>query len=249
MPDIDGLETAALIRQYSRSAQTPIIFITAYADEIQTARGYSLGAVDYILSPVVPEVLRTKVSVFVSLYLMQRQVQRQADARAAMMAADAARRVAEESDRRSAFLAHASQVLKRVAGDRRGDARQLVELLVPAVGAVCRRAALDRGLLAVQGGGRCASAIGRSADRFEDRWGARRCCWSLRSAAPSKQRSFVALAPRVAGRLDAGSLGLAGSAASLPPIRWRGRDALDASATRVLGALLVASSGMMPASG
>src|SRR5205823_12503986 len=41
MPDIDGFETAALIRKYKRSAHTPIIFITAYADEIQTAKGYS----------------------------------------------------------------------------------------------------------------------------------------------------------------------------------------------------------------
>src|SRR3954464_182009 len=63
MPDIDGLETAALIRKYKRSAHTPIIFITAYADEMQTAQGYSLGAVDYILSPIIPEVLRTKVKV------------------------------------------------------------------------------------------------------------------------------------------------------------------------------------------
>ena len=46
MPDIDGLETASLIRQYKKSAHTPIIFITAYADEMQTAQGYSLGAVD-----------------------------------------------------------------------------------------------------------------------------------------------------------------------------------------------------------
>ena len=60
MPDIDGFETAALIRQYKRSAHTPIIFITSYADEMQTARGYSLGAVDYILSPVVPDVLRSQ---------------------------------------------------------------------------------------------------------------------------------------------------------------------------------------------
>src|SRR3954471_17744638 len=71
MPDIDGIETASLIRRYKRSAHTPIIFITAYADEIQTATGYSLGAVDYILSPVVPEMLRSKVKVFVQLYSMQ----------------------------------------------------------------------------------------------------------------------------------------------------------------------------------
>ncbi|MDQ6680135.1 MAG: response regulator, partial [Pseudomonadota bacterium] len=49
MPDIDGFETASLIRGYKRSAHTPIIFVTSYADEMQTIRGYTLGAVDYIL--------------------------------------------------------------------------------------------------------------------------------------------------------------------------------------------------------
>ncbi|HEY8507851.1 MAG TPA: response regulator, partial [Steroidobacteraceae bacterium] len=70
MPDIDGLETATLIRKHKHGRHTPIIFITVYADEIQTAKGYKLGAVDYILSPVVPEVLRTKVRVFVDLFRM-----------------------------------------------------------------------------------------------------------------------------------------------------------------------------------
>ena len=68
MPDIDGLETASLIRKHKNGRNTPIIFITAYADEMQTARGYELGAVDYILSPVVAPVLRTKVRVFVELF-------------------------------------------------------------------------------------------------------------------------------------------------------------------------------------
>jgi signal transduction histidine kinase len=68
MPDIDGLETAGLIRKHKNGRHTPIIFITAYADEMQTARGYELGAVDYILSPVVAPVLRTKVRVFVDLF-------------------------------------------------------------------------------------------------------------------------------------------------------------------------------------
>jgi len=111
MPELDGFETAALIRDYQRSAHTPIIFITSYADEMQTARGYSLGAVDYILSPVVPDVLRSKVRVFVSLHAMRRQIRRQADDRAAMMAAQAAREVAERNDQRSHFLSHASRVL------------------------------------------------------------------------------------------------------------------------------------------
>ncbi len=68
MPDIDGLETATLIRGHRNGRHTPIIFITAYADELQTARGYALGAVDYILSPVIAPVIRTKVKVFVDLY-------------------------------------------------------------------------------------------------------------------------------------------------------------------------------------
>src|SRR5437868_993972 len=67
MPGLDGFETAALIRQRQSSEHIPIIFITAFADEMHVARGYSLGAVDYIAAPVVPEVLRTKVTVFVDL--------------------------------------------------------------------------------------------------------------------------------------------------------------------------------------
>src|SRR5690348_17125103 len=74
MPGLDGLETAALIRNRKKSAHTPIIFITAYADEMHATKGYSLGAVDYILSPVVPEVLRTKVRVFVELFQMAERI-------------------------------------------------------------------------------------------------------------------------------------------------------------------------------
>src|SRR5262250_2264828 len=79
MPDIDGFETARLIRQRKRSEHTPIIFVTGFSDEMHAARGYSLGAVDYILAPVVPEVLRTKVSVFVELFQKSEQVKRQAE--------------------------------------------------------------------------------------------------------------------------------------------------------------------------
>jgi len=132
MPDIDGFETAALIRKYKRSAHTPIIFITAYTDEIQTAKGYSLGAVDYILSPVVPDVLRSKVKVFVDLHQMQRRVRRQADERVALVAAEAARRVAEDNDRRSKFLSHASRVLSGSLDVSIGT-QLLLELVVPEV--------------------------------------------------------------------------------------------------------------------
>src|SRR5262249_4589849 len=63
MPRLNGFETARLIRGRKKSALTPIIFITAFSDEVHTAQGYSLGAVDYILAPVVPDILRTKVKV------------------------------------------------------------------------------------------------------------------------------------------------------------------------------------------
>jgi signal transduction histidine kinase/DNA-binding response OmpR family regulator len=88
MPGMDGFETASLIRQRKNSEHIPIIFITAYGDEMLVSRGYSLGAVDYILTPVVPEVLRSKVSVFVELFEKTEQVKRQADSlrrRAAQM--------------------------------------------------------------------------------------------------------------------------------------------------------------------
>jgi CheY-like chemotaxis protein len=67
MPGMSGLQTAALIRQRKKSRHTPIIFVTAFADDVQTIEGYALGAVDYILTPIVPEILRAKVR-FVELY-------------------------------------------------------------------------------------------------------------------------------------------------------------------------------------
>jgi len=114
MPDMDGFETAALIRRYKRAAHTPIIFITSYADEMQTARGYSLGAVDYIPSPVVPEVLRSKVRVFVELHVLQRRAARQAEERIALAASEAALKVAEDSTRRSTMLSDLSHALSGV---------------------------------------------------------------------------------------------------------------------------------------
>ena len=113
MPDIDGLETAGLIRQYKKTAQTPIVFITAYVDEVQAKRGYALGAVDYIPSPVVPEVLRSKIRVFVELFRMNRQLQVQAAAREALARSEAARAAAEDAIHRADYLAEASQVLSR----------------------------------------------------------------------------------------------------------------------------------------
>src|SRR3954452_9652932 len=109
MPDIDSLETASLIRQYKKSAQTPIVFITAYVDEVQAAQGYALGAVDFISSPVVADVLRSKVRVFVELLRMNRQLQLQAAAREQLARSEAARAAAVEAIHRADYLSEAGQ--------------------------------------------------------------------------------------------------------------------------------------------
>ncbi|HWB85183.1 MAG TPA: ATP-binding protein [Bryobacteraceae bacterium] len=67
MPDMDGFETAELIRSRPRCRHVPILFLTGYRDEEHLFRGYDLGAVDFLFKPIVPEVLRSKVSVFVEL--------------------------------------------------------------------------------------------------------------------------------------------------------------------------------------
>ena len=111
MPGMDGLETAELIRSRRKSAHTPIIFITAFADEMHTARGYSLGAVDYILSPVVPNILRSKVKALVQLHRLNAELKKRSDERVALVKEQAARSMAEESQRRASFLAEATQVM------------------------------------------------------------------------------------------------------------------------------------------
>jgi len=81
MPGMDGFETAALIRQRQSSETTPIIFFTAHDEERYVARSYSLGAVDYIRTPIDPEILRAKVRVFVDGYKNTARMRRQAEHR------------------------------------------------------------------------------------------------------------------------------------------------------------------------
>jgi two-component sensor histidine kinase/DNA-binding NarL/FixJ family response regulator len=120
MPGMDGFETAALIRQRKQSEHTPIIFVTGVSDtETHVSRGYSLGAVDYILTPVLPDVLRTKVSVFVELHKKARQIQLQADS---------LRRAHDELEtrvqERTAELASANESLNaEIAERKRAEAR------------------------------------------------------------------------------------------------------------------------------
>src|SRR5688572_23752765 len=76
MPEMDGFETAELIRSRPRSQRTPIIFLTAInKGETHVTRGYSVGAVDYVFKPFVPEILKAKVMAFVELARKNRDLQ------------------------------------------------------------------------------------------------------------------------------------------------------------------------------
>ncbi|MGH9559335.1 MAG: GAF domain-containing protein [Bryobacteraceae bacterium] len=82
MPDLDGFETAELIRQRKRSKFTPILFLTGYMSDAHLFRGYDLGGVDFLSKPVIPEVLRSKVSAFVELNRLNQELERQVRERA-----------------------------------------------------------------------------------------------------------------------------------------------------------------------
>ena len=78
MPGMDGFEAARLIRARERSSRTPIIFITAFhRDDDEVLKAYELGAVDFLFKPIVPEILKAKVAVFVSLEEQFRELKRQ----------------------------------------------------------------------------------------------------------------------------------------------------------------------------
>src|SRR5207302_775754 len=97
---LDGLETAALIRERDRSRHTPIIFLTAFEkDDVRMFKGYSLGAVDYLYKPIVPGVLRSKVAVFVELFQKTAEVARQAGLLQANQRREHERALAEEKQR------------------------------------------------------------------------------------------------------------------------------------------------------
>jgi signal transduction histidine kinase len=103
MPGMDGFEFAAIVRSRERSRNIPIIFITAYSRaELDAMEGYSLGAVDFIFSPVMPQVLQAKVRVFIDLALARRKLEDEIAER---------RRVQEDLAARAAELEAANQDL------------------------------------------------------------------------------------------------------------------------------------------
>jgi len=80
MPGMDGFETARIIHSHPRSASVPIIFVTAhYADEMHRLKGYQQGAVDYLFTPIIPQILQNKVAIFVELAKKNLQLQRQTE--------------------------------------------------------------------------------------------------------------------------------------------------------------------------
>jgi len=104
MPVLDGFETARLIKQRERTKHIPIIFVTAISkDEEHVFRGYSAGAVDYVFKPFSPEVLRSKVAVFVELHEKTEQLRQQAEQLKEQELAELRR----ESEERYRFLAEA----------------------------------------------------------------------------------------------------------------------------------------------
>jgi PAS domain S-box-containing protein len=108
MPELDGFQLAAMIRDHPRFQRTAIIFISAIqVDDVDRLRGYEMGAVDYVPVPVVPAVLRAKVKVFAELYRKTRELER--------FNSELERRVAErtaELEASTARLLHSEQQLR-----------------------------------------------------------------------------------------------------------------------------------------
>ena len=150
MPVMDGFETAELIRSRALSEDTPIIFITAYSHaETDMLRGYSLGAVDFIFTPIIPEILQAKVSVFVDLFhkthalkLHEEHLEGLVEQRTAALTAEIAERVQAQArlhhiahhdaltglPNRILFVERLKQVLSRAQWHKRSVAVLFIDL-------------------------------------------------------------------------------------------------------------------------
>lgn len=145
MPEIDGFEVASLIRGRARTQTTPIIFLTGQAADIASMyKGYSAGAVDYLIKPLDRDVVRAKVRVFVELHLQREEIRRQAD-------------LLREADRRRAEL---ELVELRLHNERRY--RRLVRRFPRLSG---RPAPTGRSIISARGGSSTRASPPRRAPR------------------------------------------------------------------------------------
>jgi signal transduction histidine kinase len=117
MPEMDGFETAALIRGHPRFEETPIIFVTGLqVTDFDQRKGYQMGAVDYVQIPVIPDILRGKVQALVQLYLQRVELSR-LNQQLAATNAELARAHEELKARNMRELEQLNQVLERANGD------------------------------------------------------------------------------------------------------------------------------------
>ena len=122
---MDGYETAKLIRERSADERTPIIFVSAFGrDDMQTSAAYASGAVDFIFTPILPDVLRAKVSALVGLFLQAQELQRSVESVTALNIA-----LRDSEVRARAVL---QNVARRDRHGRRGRADRVVQPLRPA---------------------------------------------------------------------------------------------------------------------
>jgi signal transduction histidine kinase len=136
MPGMDGFETAAMIHDHPRYERTPIIFVTGvHVSELDRLKGYKLGAVDYVSIPIVPDILRSKVSVLVELYLQRQKLE---ELNASLGAANERLELANinlqeektrELERLNQYLQRANQELEQANQALRGeiDERERIE--------------------------------------------------------------------------------------------------------------------------
>jgi CheY-like chemotaxis protein/anti-sigma regulatory factor (Ser/Thr protein kinase) len=134
MPGMDGFETSASIRGQEKNRSIPIIFLTGMSTTPEHVfRGYEAGAVDYIVKPFDPVILRSKVAVFVELFEKTREIARQSRLLQEQEQERREREAAEQRHRRSRFIAGASAALEKRL-DVKGRAGQLAHACIPELG-------------------------------------------------------------------------------------------------------------------